>query len=65
MVEEALLASRGRARSGVAGRLEKRLSQSSITDAGDDKLRTAINSRNVSGGSPLHSLLNLVRDFAL
>uniref|UniRef100_A0A915BUE6 C3H1-type domain-containing protein n=1 Tax=Parascaris univalens TaxID=6257 RepID=A0A915BUE6_PARUN len=60
MVEEALPTSRRRARSAVAGKVERKLSWNSVDGAATDDLRTAMESRNIAVGSPVCALLNLI-----
>uniref|UniRef100_A0A914RPD8 Uncharacterized protein n=1 Tax=Parascaris equorum TaxID=6256 RepID=A0A914RPD8_PAREQ len=60
MVEEALPTSRRRARSAVAGKVERKLSWNSVDGAAADDLRTAMESRNIAVGSPVCALLNLI-----
>uniref|UniRef100_A0A915BUE0 C3H1-type domain-containing protein n=1 Tax=Parascaris univalens TaxID=6257 RepID=A0A915BUE0_PARUN len=60
MVEEALPTSRRRARSAVAGKVERKLSWNSVDGTAADDLRTAMESRNIAVGSPVCALLNLI-----
>uniref|UniRef100_A0A915BU81 C3H1-type domain-containing protein n=1 Tax=Parascaris univalens TaxID=6257 RepID=A0A915BU81_PARUN len=60
MVEEALPTSGRRARSAVAGKVERKLSWNSVDGAATDDLRTAMESRNIAVGSPVCALLNLI-----